>query len=133
MKYGRVAGVELPVSRLIMGVDNQKAAPHAFAMFDDYVERAATSSTAPTSTAAAPARRRSATGSRPAASARTVILDKGAHTPNCNPEALSRQFRESLERLQMDYVDIYMLHRDNLECDRRVRGGPERAQEGPAG
>ncbi len=42
-----------------------------------------------------------------------VILDKGAHTPHCNPEALSSQLLTSLERLQVDYVDIYMMHRDN--------------------
>jgi aryl-alcohol dehydrogenase-like predicted oxidoreductase len=42
-----------------------------------------------------------------------VVLDKGAHTPNCTPEKLSSQLLESLTRLQMEYVDIYMLHRDN--------------------
>ncbi|HYF49451.1 MAG TPA: aldo/keto reductase, partial [Planctomycetota bacterium] len=44
-----------------------------------------------------------------------VLLDKGAHTPFCTPKDLTRQFKESLERLQTDYVDIYMLHRDNLD------------------
>ena len=44
-----------------------------------------------------------------------VILDKGAHTPFCTPFDLNRQFRESLERLQTSYVDIYMMHRDNLD------------------
>jgi aryl-alcohol dehydrogenase-like predicted oxidoreductase len=42
-----------------------------------------------------------------------VILTKGAHTPHCNPQALVSQLQESLTRLQTDYVDIYMLHRDN--------------------
>jgi aryl-alcohol dehydrogenase-like predicted oxidoreductase len=44
-----------------------------------------------------------------------VILDKGAHTPYCTPEHLSRQLHESLERLRTGYVDLYMLHRDNPE------------------
>ena len=44
-----------------------------------------------------------------------MVLDKGAHTPDCNPEGLRRQHHESLDRLQMDYVDIYMMHRDNLQ------------------
>jgi aryl-alcohol dehydrogenase-like predicted oxidoreductase len=42
-----------------------------------------------------------------------VILDKGAHTPWCNPVDLTRQLYESLDRLQMDYLDIYLMHRDN--------------------
>jgi aryl-alcohol dehydrogenase-like predicted oxidoreductase len=42
-----------------------------------------------------------------------VILDKGAHTPNCDPESLTSQHLQSLERLQTEYVDMYMLHRDN--------------------
>jgi len=46
---------------------------------------------------------------------RVVLLSKGAHTPYCYPEALKRQLLESLERLQVDEVDIYMMHRDNPE------------------
>ena len=52
-----------------------------------------------------------------------VILDKGAHTPvlewplavytECTPEAVTKQHYESLDRLRTDYVDIYMLHRDD--------------------
>ncbi len=52
-----------------------------------------------------------------------VLIDKGAHSPipswphslytECTPEALSRQHLQSLERLQTEYIDIYMMHRDN--------------------
>jgi aryl-alcohol dehydrogenase-like predicted oxidoreductase len=42
-----------------------------------------------------------------------VILDKGAHSPYCTPEWLVKQFRISLDRLQTDYADMYMMHRDN--------------------
>ena len=44
-----------------------------------------------------------------------VLLDKGAHTPYCTPEHLTEQLHQSLERLRTDYVDIYMMHRDNPE------------------
>jgi len=42
-----------------------------------------------------------------------VILGKGAHTPDCVPEAIERQLSISLNRLQTDHVDVYCLHRDN--------------------
>jgi aryl-alcohol dehydrogenase-like predicted oxidoreductase len=42
-----------------------------------------------------------------------VVIGKGAHTPHCDPESLSRQLLESLERLQTDHVDLYLMHRDN--------------------
>ncbi len=44
-----------------------------------------------------------------------VIIAKGAHTPNCDPKSLSKQLTESLERMQIESADIYIMHRDNLE------------------
>lgn len=46
-----------------------------------------------------------------------VILDKGAHHdangPRVTPEAIEQDLKESLQRLQVEYIDIYMLHRDD--------------------
>ncbi len=42
-----------------------------------------------------------------------VVTVKGAHTPQCTPEAIGRQLGESLERLQLDFAPIYIMHRDN--------------------
>jgi aryl-alcohol dehydrogenase-like predicted oxidoreductase len=42
-----------------------------------------------------------------------VVIGKGAHSPLCTPEWLTKQLMESLERMQTDYVDIYCMHRDN--------------------
>src|SRR5690606_23395249 len=42
MRYGEVPGVGKPVSRLVMGVDNQTTLAHASVMFDDFVERGGT-------------------------------------------------------------------------------------------
>src|SRR5690606_16558547 len=39
MPTGRVPGLDKPVSRLVMGVDNQRTLAHASVMFDDFVER----------------------------------------------------------------------------------------------
>jgi predicted dehydrogenase/aryl-alcohol dehydrogenase-like predicted oxidoreductase len=47
--------------------------------------------------------------------AQTVLIAKGAHTPLCYPDVISKQLAQSLERLQTDYVDIYFMHRDNPE------------------
>jgi aryl-alcohol dehydrogenase-like predicted oxidoreductase len=44
-----------------------------------------------------------------------ILIAKGAHTPNCNPDSLSSQLEESLERLQSNNIDIYIMHRDNKE------------------
>lgn len=45
-----------------------------------------------------------------------IIITKGAHPdaqPRVNREAIAKDLRESLERLKTDYIDIYMLHRDD--------------------
>jgi aryl-alcohol dehydrogenase-like predicted oxidoreductase len=47
------------------------------------------------------------------------ILDKGGHPngrvprPRLSPEELERDIRESLTRLRTDYIDLYVLHRDD--------------------
>jgi aryl-alcohol dehydrogenase-like predicted oxidoreductase len=53
------------------------------------------------------------------------IWTKGAHPhgnsgPRVNPEAIREDIQVSLERLQLDYVDLYALHRD----DETVPVGP---------
>ena len=44
-----------------------------------------------------------------------VILGKGAHTPHCEPGYIRPQLEESLERMNLDHLDIFCLHRDNPE------------------
>ena len=44
-----------------------------------------------------------------------VIVAKGAHTPNCDPKSISSQLTESLDRLQTETADVYIMHRDNIE------------------
>ncbi|HYF51603.1 MAG TPA: Gfo/Idh/MocA family oxidoreductase, partial [Planctomycetota bacterium] len=39
MTYGTIPGLSKKVSRLVMGVDNQRTMPHAAVMFDDFIER----------------------------------------------------------------------------------------------
>lgn len=116
MQYRELPGVTKKVSRLVMGVDNQNTISHASVMFDDYIERGGT--TFDTAWVYGGGRHETVLGhyiKNRGIREDVVILDKGAHTPKCYPHFLLEEFEQSLDRLQMDYVDIYMMHRDNLE------------------
>lgn len=61
-----------------------------------------------------------------------VIMGKGAHAPNCLPAVIPIQLTDSLDRLKTDFMDIYVMHRDNLRVpvgefidvlDREVKAG----------
>ena len=45
----------------------------------------------------------------------SVLIGKGAHSPLCYPDVIAKQLTASLDRLQTDYVDVYFMHRDNLD------------------
>ncbi len=114
MRYGSLPGVDKPISRLVMGVDNQTAWPHAAVMFDDFFARGGNCFDSAYIYGRGQCEKILGQwihnrGVRE----QVVLLDKGAHTPHCDPDALTQQLEESLERLQTSYVDIYMLHRDN--------------------
>ncbi|AUX77082.1 aldo/keto reductase [Sinorhizobium fredii] len=42
-----------------------------------------------------------------------ILIGKGAHSPLCYPDVIAKQLDQSLERLRIDYVDVYFMHRDN--------------------
>jgi len=44
-----------------------------------------------------------------------VVIGKGAHSPLVYPDVIAKQLTQSLDRLQTDYVDVYFMHRDNLD------------------
>lgn len=114
MRYGTIPGVERPLSRLVMGVDNQRTLPHAAVMFDDFFERGGNAFDTAWIYGGGQCERILGQWVRErGVREQVVILDKGAHTPFCTPEDCARQLAQSLDRLQMECVDIYMLHRDN--------------------
>lgn len=114
MKYGMIAGLEKQVSRLIMGVDTQTTFPNAAVIFDDYFERGGNCfDTAHLYCRGKCEKMLGQWVKSRSLRDKVVIIDKGAHTPNCNPESITRELIESLDRLQMDHLDIYMMHRDN--------------------
>ncbi|MEO1237236.1 MAG: aldo/keto reductase [Planctomycetota bacterium] len=116
MTYGRIPGLDREVSKLVMGCDNQRSFAHAAVMFDDWFARGG--NTFDTAHIYAGGRQERYLGDwlrTRGVRDRVNLISKGAHTPNCNPEALTRQFHESLDRLQTDRADIYIMHRDNLD------------------
>ena len=116
MIYGKVPGLDKQVSRLVMGVDNQQTLTHAAVVFDDFVERGGT--TFDTAYIYGGGRGEKLLGQWITSRGNRdeiVVIGKGAHTPHCDPESITRQLNESLERLQTDHVDLYMMHRDNEE------------------
>lgn len=109
-----IPGLTKPVSRLVMGVDNQRTMPHAAVMFDDFFERGGTCwDCAWIYGGGLQERLLGQWVKNRGIREQVVLLDKGAHTPFCDPVGLTRQLLESLDRLQTDYVDVYMMHRDN--------------------
>ncbi|MBN8217400.1 MAG: aldo/keto reductase [Spirochaetes bacterium] len=116
MIYGKVPGLEKPVARLVMGVDNQNTLSQACVMFDDYFERGGNAFDSAYIYGGGKHETNLGTWIRLRnLREQVVILDKGAHTPFCDPASLTKQHLESLQRLQTDYVDIYMMHRDNTD------------------
>ena len=114
MIYAEVPGIKLPVARFVMGCDNQKTMPHAAAMWDDYFERGGNIfDSAYVYGGGLQERLLGQWIKNRGLREQVVVLGKGAHTPFCTPKDLSRQLEESLDRLQTEWVDIYLLHRDN--------------------
>ncbi|KQV04957.1 aldo/keto reductase [Leifsonia sp. Root112D2] len=137
MPYGTIAGIGKRMSRLVMGVDNQATLSHASAMFDDFVERGGNAfDTAYIYGGGAMERLLGQWVANRGLRDDVVIIGKGAHTPYCDPESLTRQLHESLDRLQTDHLDLYLMHRDNADVpvaefvdvlDEHVRAGRIRA------
>jgi predicted dehydrogenase/diketogulonate reductase-like aldo/keto reductase len=116
MRYGTVAGVDVPVSRLIFGCDNQQTIAHAAAVLDDFFERGGNAfDTAHVYGGGLPEQLLGRWIAQRALRPQVAVIVKGAHTPFCTPEFLDEQLRISLDRLQTAYADIYLMHRDNLQ------------------
>ncbi len=116
MTYAHLPGLDRKVSRFVMGCDNQSNFPQAAVMFDDWVQRGG--NTFDTAWLYGGGQQERLLGqwltSRGNRDEVNLIV-KGAHHPQCTPEGLDRQLIESLERLQTDHAEIYLMHRDNPE------------------
>jgi predicted dehydrogenase/aryl-alcohol dehydrogenase-like predicted oxidoreductase len=116
MKYGRVAGIDKDISRLVYGCDNQSSYAHAAVVFDDFYERGGNAfDTGYIYAGGAHERLLGEWMKNRGVRDDVMVIVKGAHTPHCNPTDLTAQLEISLDRLQTDHADLYMMHRDNLE------------------
>ncbi|WP_182048003.1 aldo/keto reductase [Curtobacterium sp. ME26] len=114
MRYGEVPGVGKRMSRLVMGVDNQPDLAHASAIFDMFFEQGGNVfDTGYIYGGGVLEGRLGRWIANRGIRDDVVVITKGAHTPFCDPESLTRQLLESLERQGTDHADIYMMHRDN--------------------
>ena len=114
MPFGTIDGLDKPVSRLIMGCDNQPNLAHASAIFDHFFTSGG--NTFDTAWLYGQGYYEKLLGqwmTNRGIRDELVLIVKGAHTPHCDPDSITRQLTESLERQQHDRADIYMMHRDN--------------------
>ena len=114
MKYGSVPHLPKKVSRLVLGVDNQTTMPHAAGLFDAWFESGGNAfDTSYHYGGGVNEKLLGAWVKNRGVRDDVVIIFKGAHTPDNNPKALLQQFKISMERMQTDHADLYMMHRDN--------------------
>jgi len=119
MKYGRIDGVDKPVSRVALGTMLEGAefpAVQGGVLFDGFFEAGGTCfDTAYLYSGGLSEQVFGQWMQSRGVREDVVVLGKGAATPFCDPESLTSQLLVSLDRMQTDYVDLYMMHRDNLE------------------
>jgi predicted dehydrogenase/aryl-alcohol dehydrogenase-like predicted oxidoreductase len=114
MKYLDLPHVGVPMSRLVMGCDNQPSLSHMSIMNDDFWEKGGNAfDTAFIYGGGHQERLLGQWLKLRGVREQAVVIAKGCHTPMCDPRSLTWQLEESLRRLQTTYADIYMMHRDN--------------------
>jgi len=119
MQYGELPGVRKKISRFLMGTAIPGLTPDRMIRFDEFFRLGGNAfDTAWIYSGGGRTISESCLGewmTSRGVREEVVLLVKGAHTPLCDPEHLVSQLGESLERLQTDYADLYLMHRDNLE------------------
>ena len=116
MKYDTIKGLDKKISKLIIGNDNQTEYDTAAKLWDHWIQVGGNAFD--NSHIYGDGEMEKLLGkwhSKRNNRDDIVIIAKGAHTPDCNPKSLSDQLTESLDRLQIDYADIYIMHRDNID------------------
>lgn len=120
MEYGQVKGLDKPVSRLALGtmIVHTERLEQSFQLLDDAVECGFTALDCAHVYGGGAAERAVGQWLRARDNRESiVILSKGCHhnqdRPRVTPFDLAADLHDSLARLQTDYIDIYVLHRDD--------------------
>jgi len=113
MKYGKIPGLDKQVSRLVHGADHNGAIPYTEIMFDKFFELGGTVFDTSHGYGAACERNLADWARNRGVRDQVVIVEKGGNPPNGTPEGITKELHESLERTSLDFVDVYLMHRDN--------------------
>ena len=116
MKYLTIPGLDKKVSRLVLGQDNQQNLPTTAIMADDFFEKGG--NTFDTAFIYGGGLQEKLLGNWMKVRGvrdQVNIIAKGCHTPEADPISLRRQLKISLERMQTDHAEFYLMHRDNLD------------------
>lgn len=121
MLYGEVQGVNKPISRLVLGtmIINTKELDKSFSLLDAASELGYTALDTAHVYAGGDSERAIGKWMKERGNREdVVIISKGAH-PNADrmrvtPYDITSDLHDSLARLKTDYIDIYLLHRDDV-------------------
>ena len=111
----RMDGVDLPVSKLILGCDNRNTVAEGAVVWDAWFE--AGGNAFDTGFVYGGGVHEKVLGDWMTArgvAKQAVVVVKGAHSPYCTPRAIGMQLAMSLERLGLEKAAIYIMHRDNV-------------------
>ena len=116
MLYDSIDGLDKKISKLIMGNDNQVYFDEAAKLWDHWIEVGGNAFDNAYVYGQGSMEKLFGDWHRKRNNLKElVVIAKGAHTPLCDPKNLSNQLTESLDRMQIETADIYIMHRDNLE------------------
>lgn len=120
MHYGSVRGVDKPISRLVLGtmIINTNQLDKSFELMDAVTELDCTTFDTAHGYAGGESEKAIGLWLRERGNRdKMVILSKGAHPSGgrkrVTPADITSDLNDSLGRLQTDYIDIYLLHRDD--------------------
>jgi len=109
-----VPQIDRPVSSLIMGCDNKNDFADGAILWDAFIE--AGGNAFDTAFVYGAGRHEAALGewiAQRGIADDVVVTAKGAHSPYCTPRTIAAQLNLSLDRLGLETVPIYIMHRDN--------------------